>query len=538
MSGGYDLEARYRTDQDLPLSFPVVDADSSEALENLYHYGESVARGNLLLTRSAFQLGLQFDAVSLFRNTYYLDDELQYERELVGDDLLSFEPDAYVNVEKTWLARDGTNGGLQIGDGYSSFGRGIVLNLRRNTDIDIDTSVRGLRWNLLANDWEVTLLTGLTNPQQVQQENPNLRLSPDRHNMVSGARVDRYGLGLFSLGLHGVAYSFVRETDASLFSAYGQSLDALAGGATVEALGLLGMDWFLEGDVFDYRSPDFFGGEEPERGLAGYGSVAAYVGPATLLWEVKHTENTERINTFTGAENYEVASGPTLEYERVITEDSGAALNSDDITAARLRVDVMAGAVTPHVAVAVMRDRDVGSLHFNQSPETIVHPVVGVDYLGVDAQLLLNAGYRRDIRDDFQGVSQGADQLLHLDVALDVALGGFHTEWIADVKQFQWGDNLHQQADFFESSVAVAVSPAEAWTVVLYQDYSDNPLLSSVGNLGDNLYGALELHYKANTATTLKAFYGAYKAGIRCAGGQCRNLPGFDGARVSMVSSF
>jgi NADH-quinone oxidoreductase subunit L len=39
-------------------------------------------------------------------------------------------------------------------------------------------------------------------------------------------------------------------------------------------------------------------------------------------------------------------------------------------------------------------------------------------------------------------------------------------------------------------------------------------------------------------ALTIKAFYGAYKSGIRCSGGQCRVLPGFEGARVSLVASF
>ena len=35
----------------------------------------------------------------------------------------------------------------------------------------------------------------------------------------------------------------------------------------------------------------------------------------------------------------------------------------------------------------------------------------------------------------------------------------------------------------------------------------------------------------------LKAFYGAYKSGIRCAGGQCKQLPAFEGARASVVFS-
>ena len=123
-------------------------------------------------------------------------------------------------------------------------------------------------------------------------------------------------------------------------------------------------------------------------------------------------------------------------------------------------------------------------------------------------------------------------------MALDFPLGPWHGELIIDAHRFAWGNNVNQQSDFTSSSTAFGIRPAEAWTFVLYNDYSDNPLISSEGNLTETLYGALELHYQPAQATTVKAFYGAYKAGIRCAGGQCRNLPGFEGARVSMTTTF
>jgi len=52
------------------------------------------------------------------------------------------------------------------------------------------------------------------------------------------------------------------------------------------------------------------------------------------------------------------------------------------------------------------------------------------------------------------------------------------------------------------------------------------------------VYGAGEVQYKPNSALTLSAFAGAYKAGIRCSGGQCRALPGFDGARFTLSGTF
>ena len=62
--------------------------------------------------------------------------------------------------------------------------------------------------------------------------------------------------------------------------------------------------------------------------------------------------------------------------------------------------------------------------------------------------------------------------------------------------------------------------------------------MNTVGNLGQSTYGAAEIQVKPKSSWTFKAFYGAYKAGIRCSGGQCRQLPGFEGARVTASITF
>jgi hypothetical protein len=244
-------------------------------------------------------------------------------------------------------------------------------------------------------------------------------------------------------------------------------------------------------------------------------------------------------------------SGPTLEYERVITEDSSASVNSNDIAGGRATLYLDAfEQLAFQATLGVFRDRELGGLHFNRAPETIVHPVVGVEYFGETLQCIANAGIRQDFRywegdqagDPFWYTAHvdgyGVDVLTHLDVAVDFPLGPWHGELIVDAQRFSWGDNVNQQSDFSESSTALGIRPSDAWTLVLYNDYSDNPLIPSEGNLSETQYGALELQAHLAEATTLKAFYGAYKAGIRCAGGQCRNLPGFEGARLSLTTNF
>ncbi len=507
---------------------------------DIHDYVEEVNRLNLLVNKGRFAFGAQVDQVGLFANRYYLDDVLYRSIELYEPSIRSPWDDAYAGLEKLYLRQQWKVLDVTAGDGYVSFGRGLALNLARNTDIDLDTSLRGVRSVIRAGNLDVTAVTGLTNPQQVQMFNRNLGIHPDNRHMISGARAEYFGLGPLNLGAHGVMYSFAREwvPDEPFFERYAQPVDVLVGGATVEGFGLAGVDVIAELDYFDYRSSDFFEGREPEPGYGAYASASAYPGKAVLLLEAKHYVNTERINTFTGpTDQYEVAVAPTLEYERVITEDSSAAVNSNDISGVRLRVDypLRPGVLIPYLSVAGFRDREIGGLHFNQAPETILHPVAGVQWLGHAAHLFVNGGGRADLRDD----DTGSDLNFHLDFDLQVPAGPLGTlELSSAFMRYMWGQNLAQQADFTDLVNALSLHASEKWTFIVWQDYSDNPLISSTGNIAENVYGALEVQYKPSSALTTALFYGSYKAGIRCAGGQCRSLPGFEGMRASLSGSF
>ncbi|MCB9761573.1 MAG: hypothetical protein H6739_17145 [Alphaproteobacteria bacterium] len=545
ISGTSDFEFRYyRDDRTLP-DFPDED--------HLFDYFEAVERLNLLADGGVWQVGAQADLLGIFWSHYYLDDQKVYEFDLHGDGVRFPAPAAYANVEKLWLTGRGERAEAQLGDGYVAFGRGLALNLVKNTDIDIDTSVRGAHARASLGMWDLAMVTGVTNAQQILQDNPNRQVRADKHHMVSGVRVDRYGLGPANVGAHGVLYSFNRAVEPTLspFAAYGRPVDAVVGGANLELFGVGGVDWYLEGDVFHHRSQDLFPDSEARLGYTAYGSASFYPGKLTVLIEAKHYVNGERVNYLPSLDNFEVAVGPTLEYERVITEDSSAAVNSNDITGGRVRVDIAAkpGVLIPYVSLASFRDRDLGLLHFNTTPETIVHPVAGLEWFGEDLHLLLNGGYRLDMRDEGEsGEDYGADQMAHVDASFGFPLGPAHGELDLAVQRFWWGVNLNQQHDFTIGTVALAGHFERGLSVILYSDYSDDPLIDSVGNIplelerdGEPyrpLYGAAELQWQAFEGATFKAFYGAYRAGIRCAGGQCRLLPGFNGARLTATITF
>ena len=505
---------------------------------DVLNYFEQVNRFTAYVdTQGGWQAFVQVDQVMLTANAYKLDGVYTKERPLLAPDVAWFGPerwDFYANPEKLYLSRKTGNLNIRIGDFYEAFGYGAALNVNRNVDIDIDTSIQGARVFWQPGAWDVTALAGQLNRQQVFQDNPNINLRGDFRHFVAGAQVKRYGLGPLNLGAHAVTYNFVSEAGMLAGAReLAQPMDAVVAGASAELAASFDMN--AEFDVFTHPS----GQLNDAPGYLGYGSLAFYVGATTWQLEGKRYKDTERVNSVVTPELYEVAIAPTLEYERAITEDSSATVNSNDIWGSRLRMDWAAvpGRVVPYASFAAFRDLDTAGLHFNTVPETVVHPMAGVEAVGEGVNVLLNTGYRVDMRDG----GGEADRQLHGDIDFKFPVtNGTHADLNAAIEYYQWGDNgVLQQDDYveMETSVTFATHHPEL-AFIWYTDVTTNPLVDSTGNLADLLYGAFEVQYKPANAWTLKAFYGAYKAGIRCSGGQCRQLPGFEGGRVSVVGTF
>lgn len=529
--------------EDFELRYHVVDdrlPDPSDV--PIFNYVEQVNRLNLHISRKGLAFEAQIDQVALLANQYYLNDVLYRERPLLDNRVWTpLSEQFYVNPEKLRLRIERPGATWIVGDAYAAFGRGIALNLNRNVDIDVDTSIQGVKGVLRPGAWDVTVVAGQLNRQQVFQDNPNVGIGPDLRHGVMGVRAERFGLGPANVGAHAVAYDFVTRPGFSSFGELGGLPDVVIGGATLELSSVAGVDWYVEGDVFAFPTdalPTTVPGGEDRLGHAGYLSAAFYPGRTIWLVEAKRYYQADRPNALLTPELYEVAVAPTLEYERAITEDSSASVNSNDVWGGRVRVDwaLEPGRIVPYLSAAVFRDNELGGLHFNASPETIVHGLAGVELIGDDGAALLNAGYRVDRRDD---PSQGADRQLHGDASIKFPIGlGLHAEIQGAVEHFRWGHNALQQQDYLEIESGLTIQRGSKVAVTWYTDFTSNPLVDSTGNLGESLYGAAEVMFKPSDAVTLKAFYGAYKAGIRCSGGQCRQLPGFEGARFSFVGTF
>ncbi|MEZ4237412.1 MAG: hypothetical protein R3F59_14940 [Myxococcota bacterium] len=453
----------------------------------------------------------------------------------------------YANPEKFSVTYDTPDLDVAVGDFYAAFGYGAALNLNRNVDIDVDTSIQGARVVASPGPWEVTALAGMLNRQQVFADNPNIgMLQGDKRHLVGAFRVQRHELGPAAIGLHGVAYDFVDAYGLSgAFDEAFSRTDALVGGGTVELFGVGGVDWQLEGDVLGFPTDeeghsDLFGGRAPEFGHALYASASFAVGPTIWTVDAKKYRNVNRINGPLAAEQYQAVVPPTLEYERAINFNTAAALTSNDIAGARARVDFALGAVTPYVSVAVFRDADTdNATQHAPAPETIGTVVGGVEALLDDFTVLLNALGRLEQRDD----DFGQDRQVYGDVDLKfpLGIGEAHGDLVVSGQRFLGGPEVGGFAsdlDWTEASTSLTLAPTPEAGITGYLDYTTNPFALAGGNLGPYNFGALELYVKPSSAWTVKAFYGGYAAGIRCSGGQCRNVPAFTGSRLAVTGTF
>ena len=271
---------------------------------------------------------------------------------------------------------------------------------------------------------------------------------------------------------------------------------------------------FLEGDLFSYADDSLQKqtvDKSSDSGHLIYGSISTYPLGAVLLIEGKWSRNAEVVNAYNAIDIWEWSTPPSLEYERMITEDASAAVNSNDIVGGRVRLDlpIKPNVLTPYISCSTLYDKDLAGLHFNKSPEIVVHPLFGVQYFPSQAIVLTNIGFRRDIRvqESDYGIQleefEKYDQLAHFDGEIAFPLpNGDLMELNYSGWKFWWGDDQHN--DFFTTQNALVYKhniEDRHLDFILYQDWTNNTQLLSTGNINENLYAALEVVYSNKKQT-------------------------------------
>ena len=93
----------------------------------------------------------------------------------------------------------------------------------------------------------------------------------------------------------------------------------------------------------------------------------------------------------------------------------------------------------------------------------------------------MNVGYRFDDRD---GTNLGVDEQFFGDAALKFPMPGvFQGELQTAWEYYQWGVNAFQQTDYAEMENSLTINYGPDIAFIFYNDYSNNPLVVSTGNL-------------------------------------------------------
>ena len=431
-------------------------------------------------------------------------------------------------VEKWGIEYSGRTVEAVLGDYYVSFGRGLVLSIRKIDELGIDTTLRGGKLVYHQGGTAATLVLGVTNMQNVDEatgrsvadyppENTFLRPVPAPRDFIGGARAEHRFFDRVNVGLHEVGG--IQAIDATA-GAHARHDSFFFYGGSVDAPRLL--RWL--GLYFEGAGQLATQSDARHSGYALYGALTGYFGPVTLQLEVKDYVRYLPWKASVPGGYVEFApvaytQPPTA--ERVLTELSAPIY---DVRGPRLRADWrVSDRLLVYASYAYFEDDSVPT-----SPLQLHDPYGGAElrWNGGESHWFLSGGYR---------------------VEWDRALGEEHqhighVEW--DGTQLLPDDLSIETQGFilFRNEPLLMVPPwteGNAYVALKWTPY----LVASVGYEWTTLQSAAATHHFFNgslqwnvtTASSIRVFVGGSRGGLKCISGVCRVFPPFSGARLELV---
>jgi len=509
-----------------------------QATEFTSSYFEEVHNIQLLASGGPWELGLRVAGVRLGP----LDSDGYPPVDLVGT---PWDEGPALNrltvPEKLWARYRTPRGEITLGDFSTALGRGIGLNLLRNQALDLDTTVQGARGILRNEQVHFEVLAGVVHPRLIALQNANEDISDAPRDFVQAFRLEVAPSNVLSVNAWGTGFVFYEDPSvtgtASLFQ-QASSLDAtILGGSLHASVAQDRLDLYGEGNYLEYLNRNLFERVDPS-GLAIYGSATGYFGPWTTFLEVKRYRNAEAINLRVGSEGYEFITPPTLELASAVTRDSAETINSPDIVGYHMRIDRYVSSRSSLFSLNFGHFYDLDPLPPTPSKESIGHVYGQWEWTPPEGGLVTSTlGYRLDVRSIR---IYGENQTWHGELNLESRpVAG----WTGTLDLIGRRFSERTDGDFFEFKefdLAAGLTYEDAWSLSSSLQYTDDPVIlngfllgGGTGNLGDAWFGSVRLAWIENSQATVDVFIGARRAGLNCAGGQCRFLPAFSGVTVN-----
>jgi hypothetical protein len=440
-------------------------------------------------------------------------ERLWYERYDVAPDAEgSYGHVGDYRLERAYAALDlSRDWRLTGGDYYAQLGRGLILSLRKEDELGLDSALRGARVDgRIADRVDLTLMAGLVNVTNVD-ERYNL-ISEDPLDLISAVRtsVDLWGGNRIALQV--MDYSPHRD-DATLDN-------LVAYGGTLELLDLP-YDLQLFAEVDGVRR--MFTDAPSDDGFGAYLNMSGIVGPVQLGAEYKEYHDLDILSTETDK------LGVHWPYNRPpIADQEDQLIESEyDVRGGRLRVDwEIADWVSVFAACAGAEDLSSGQ-------HDAVHGYGGFEMSWDDGQSVLRAtaGYRHawgqspthETEDYRTLIHAKVDLGLHLWGPLSLQAGVLHEEWS------EMDPGLGTMRGYRRGTTALSLDWAGIGGIWGTFEYDTQAATE------EHYFGAGGIQWFATDWLTVRGRIGSQRGGRKCLAGVCRVFPPFEGVRLELV---
>lgn len=432
-----------------------------------------------------------------------------------------------VDLEKVAVAWSSRHLEVTVGDAYVTYGRGLVLSVRKLDEAGIDTTIRGAHVTGRVAGLTADLVGGLGNIVNVDPA--TTRSADDPGDLLGGGHLE-YRFGNWVVPGINASILQLNRHPASDGTPPDESrpIDRTASlSATLELphIGPFGQLFVEYAQQYRRVAGDL------TTGRAFYASGSGFFGPVTVQAEWKDYRDFRPLSTsldpisFTELALSDFYSAPPT-LERLLQP----ILNNYDVWGPHGRVDwAITQHVAPFVSMAVFGDRvyDV----------RIYDPYAGVEATWGESRrgrLSLSGGLRtaRFLPEAGEAAKIFQDTW-HAEFDLIQGLGGGYS---AEIDGVHFSVKDHQSRGYLrwhQGQVYASIKKADAWALASgYEYYTEAPASLRPGyvNLSATLFVA--------KGTQVRLFAGGQRAGIKCVNGVCRNYPAFEGVRAELLARF
>ncbi|MBS2026482.1 MAG: hypothetical protein JST54_01150 [Deltaproteobacteria bacterium] len=432
-----------------------------------------------------------------------------------------------IDLEKINVAYNSRQLEVTLGDFYVTYGRGLVLAIRKYDELGVDTTLRGASVTGHVAGLNANVVAGYANIMNV--DTGTGREADDPGDVIAGARAEyRFGKWV----VPGADVSFVRYAfptqnlveDIPVSSTHDREITY---SGTLEFPDL----WGHGNLYFEYAQQlgHYLDQDITPLPTAFYAAGTAYFGPVTVLAEFKNYRHFAPLKTSLdplavpelALSNFYNAP-PTL--ERVYQ----AVLDNSDTTGPHVRVDwAVSPNVNPYVSMAVFHDRVL--------TVDIYDPYAGIELHWQDQhsraafsggrrlQRYTNPGYNGSVFEDNTHLEYDVNQWLTGPYSIE--LDGQH--------QRHNDHTSYQQLVWTEGQAYLSFKRAELFSAALgFEYYTEAP--EAIRPHYENVSGTWQI----TSNVLVRLFIGGQRAGIKCVNGVCRNFPAFEGGRAEVIAKF